>query len=81
VPLRGEGKLRAALDAFGIDELGAPAPPREPAALAQAVHGAVSGIGGAGWNVRDVIESPVRGRRSAVEFLLHAIRARDSPRA
>jgi 23S rRNA (cytidine1920-2'-O)/16S rRNA (cytidine1409-2'-O)-methyltransferase len=62
-------------------ELGAPAPPRESAALAHAVHRAVSGIGGAGWNVRDVIESPVRGRRGAVEFLLHAIRASDSPRA
>lgn len=55
-------------------ELGLAAPPEQPAQLAEAVARAGAGFATAGWDVLAAIESPVRGRRGAVEFLLHARR-------
>jgi 23S rRNA (cytidine1920-2'-O)/16S rRNA (cytidine1409-2'-O)-methyltransferase len=42
------------------------------ARLAEAVHAASDGVTAAGWTVESFFPSPVRGRRGAVEFLLHA---------
>jgi 23S rRNA (cytidine1920-2'-O)/16S rRNA (cytidine1409-2'-O)-methyltransferase len=56
-------------------ELGLANAPREQAVLADAVAAASGGVQPAGWQVLDVVESPVRGRHGAIEFLLYAIRA------
>jgi 23S rRNA (cytidine1920-2'-O)/16S rRNA (cytidine1409-2'-O)-methyltransferase len=53
-------------------ELGRSAPPTTADELEAAVESAVVGVEAAGWEVRGTIESPVRGSRGAVEFLLHA---------
>jgi 23S rRNA (cytidine1920-2'-O)/16S rRNA (cytidine1409-2'-O)-methyltransferase len=55
-------------------ELALPEPPDDPAQLSKAVNRARDGFLAAGWQVRDSIESPVRGRRGSIEFLLHATR-------
>lgn len=55
-------------------ELGLPAPPHDPRQLLQAVEKAREGFLAAGWAVADWIESPVRGGRGSIEFLLHAAR-------
>jgi 23S rRNA (cytidine1920-2'-O)/16S rRNA (cytidine1409-2'-O)-methyltransferase len=55
-------------------ELGLPAPPEDAARLLEALGKARRGFLAAGWRVRGWIESPVRGRRGSVEFLLHAAR-------
>jgi 23S rRNA (cytidine1920-2'-O)/16S rRNA (cytidine1409-2'-O)-methyltransferase len=56
---------------------------RPPAAPAEGLVAAVAGITAAGWRVEDALESPVRGARGAVEFLLWATRpcahAREAP--
>jgi 23S rRNA (cytidine1920-2'-O)/16S rRNA (cytidine1409-2'-O)-methyltransferase len=54
-------------------ELGLPELP-EPARWADAVERAARSIGESGWDVRDVIRSPILGGRGAVEFFLHATR-------
>ena len=46
--------------------------PTEPSQLAEACDRAARSIGEAGWSVRDVIESEVRGNKGAVEFFVHA---------
>lgn len=55
-------------------ELRLPAPPTDPAAVAEAVRRAAAGVAAAGWAVRATMPSPVPGRRGAVEALLHARR-------
>ncbi len=55
-------------------ELALPEPPTDPSALAEAVERAVAGVSAAGWEVRGTCNSPVRGSRGSVEFLLHARR-------
>lgn len=55
-------------------ELHLPRPPRRPEQLHAAVHRAATAITGNGWELVDEIESPVRGRKGAVEFFVHAIR-------
>ena len=52
-------------------ELGLAAPPTERAVLEQAVASAAAGIEDAGWRVVAKIESPERGARGAIEFLIH----------
>jgi 23S rRNA (cytidine1920-2'-O)/16S rRNA (cytidine1409-2'-O)-methyltransferase len=55
-------------------ELGLAEPPRDRASLLEAVGKACHGLAQAGWDPRRWIESPVRGRHGAVEFLLHGER-------
>lgn len=55
-------------------ELGLARPPTAADTLAAALERAVAGIDAAGWRVVAAAESPVRGSRGAVEFLVHAVR-------
>jgi 23S rRNA (cytidine1920-2'-O)/16S rRNA (cytidine1409-2'-O)-methyltransferase len=55
-------------------ELGVGRTPTRAEALAEAVERAAEGIARAGWIVTATMESPVRGTRGSVEFLLHGIR-------
>jgi 23S rRNA (cytidine1920-2'-O)/16S rRNA (cytidine1409-2'-O)-methyltransferase len=55
-------------------ELGLARPPTEPDAVRAAVVRAEAGLDAAGWQPRSAIESPVRGSRGAVEWLVHAVR-------
>ena len=48
--------------------------PTEPADLAEACDRAATAVAGAGWTVLEVIDSPLRGNRGAVEYFLHACR-------
>jgi 23S rRNA (cytidine1920-2'-O)/16S rRNA (cytidine1409-2'-O)-methyltransferase len=50
-------------------------PPSAAADLRAAVDASRTGIEAAGWGVRGTHESPVRGSRGAIEFLLYAVRA------
>jgi 23S rRNA (cytidine1920-2'-O)/16S rRNA (cytidine1409-2'-O)-methyltransferase len=56
-------------------ELGLSAAPTDPGTLRRALSAAASSIERAGWSVAGTMESPVRGSRGAVEFLIHARRA------
>jgi 23S rRNA (cytidine1920-2'-O)/16S rRNA (cytidine1409-2'-O)-methyltransferase len=49
--------------------------PTEPELLARALEAARSGLVAAGWCVVASVESPVRGARGAIEFLVHARRS------
>ena len=53
-------------------ELALGRPPEDAAQLDAAVAAARRGVDDAGWDVLAVSESPTRGGRGAVEFLLHA---------
>ena len=53
-------------------ELALGRPPEDRAQLDAAVTAAREGVENAGWDVLAVSESPTRGGRGAVEFLLHA---------
>lgn len=55
-------------------ELGLATPPADQALLAEAGDAAAAALELCGWRVRGTIESPVRGARGAIEFLLHARR-------
>jgi 23S rRNA (cytidine1920-2'-O)/16S rRNA (cytidine1409-2'-O)-methyltransferase len=55
-------------------ELGLPAPPTGRDRLGEAVARAERGLRAAGWEPAGAIESPVRGARGAIEFLVHARR-------
>jgi 23S rRNA (cytidine1920-2'-O)/16S rRNA (cytidine1409-2'-O)-methyltransferase len=74
------GRVRFASDAdlLGLVkpqfELGRSCPPTAIEDLEAAVEAAIAGIEAAGWAVLGAKESPVRGSRGAVEFLLHATR-------
>jgi len=57
-------------------ELGLDAPPDDEERLAQARQRAADGINACAWTVVADAESPVRGSNGAVEFLMHARRAR-----
>jgi len=57
-------------------ELGLSRSPESVGDLDAAVAAATAGVERAGWAVRGTSMSPVRGSRGAVEFLLHAVRAR-----
>jgi 23S rRNA (cytidine1920-2'-O)/16S rRNA (cytidine1409-2'-O)-methyltransferase len=57
-------------------ELGLPRPPTDPPTLRRAVDVAIEGIEVCPWRLTDRIESPVRGRRGALEFFVHAQRVR-----
>lgn len=56
-------------------ELGLATLPTEPDQLQAAVRHASEGVERMPWKVAGVIDSPVRGGRGAVEFLLHARRS------
>lgn len=56
-------------------ELGLASLPTDPEQLRAAVRHAWDGVERTPWKVTGVIDSPVRGGRGAVEFLLHACRA------
>jgi 23S rRNA (cytidine1920-2'-O)/16S rRNA (cytidine1409-2'-O)-methyltransferase len=74
------GRVRIAADADLLAlvkpqfELGRSRPPTAATELAAAVDAAVAGVRKACWTVRGTTESPVRGSRGAIEFLLHAVR-------
>ncbi len=53
-------------------ELALAEPPTDASMLTAAIARAAAGIEAAGWSIAGTIESPVRGARGAVEFLLHA---------
>lgn len=55
-------------------ELGLGAPPADRDQAASAVALARAGAERCGWEVRETMESPVRGTRGSVEFLIHARR-------
>lgn len=55
-------------------ELGLPAPPADPRQARRALTVAEAGVRAAGWSVLATMESPIRGRRGAQEYLLHARR-------
>ena len=55
-------------------ELGAATAPTDRASLDKATRLASTGIAAAGWEVRDVMDSPVTGSRGAPEMLLWARR-------
>jgi 23S rRNA (cytidine1920-2'-O)/16S rRNA (cytidine1409-2'-O)-methyltransferase len=59
-------------------ELGLASLPTDPDQLEAAVSHAWDGVQRMPWQATGVIDSPVRGGRGAVEFLLHARRARPS---
>jgi 23S rRNA (cytidine1920-2'-O)/16S rRNA (cytidine1409-2'-O)-methyltransferase len=73
------GRVRIAHDADLVVvkpqfELRRSRPPTTAADLTAAVDVAKTGIEAAGWAVRGTLQSPVRGSRGAIEFLLHAVR-------
>ena len=55
-------------------ELGLARPPSDLALLRKALERAAAGFEAAGWRVVETMESPTRGARGAVEFLVHAHR-------
>jgi predicted rRNA methylase YqxC with S4 and FtsJ domains len=59
-------------------ELGLATLPTDPDQLDAAVSHAWDGVQRMPWQATGVIDSPVRGGRGAVEFLLHARRGRPS---
>jgi 23S rRNA (cytidine1920-2'-O)/16S rRNA (cytidine1409-2'-O)-methyltransferase len=56
-------------------ELGLAKPPTKTRQLAEAVERASRGVEQAGWTVAATSESPLRGARGTIEFLLHARRS------
>jgi 23S rRNA (cytidine1920-2'-O)/16S rRNA (cytidine1409-2'-O)-methyltransferase len=56
-------------------ELGLGALPTAQEQLDEAAERAAAGVRRYPWSVRGIMESPVRGNRGAIEFLLHATRA------
>jgi 23S rRNA (cytidine1920-2'-O)/16S rRNA (cytidine1409-2'-O)-methyltransferase len=57
-------------------ELGLAAPPDDPDQRAKALELAVAAFEGTGWRSPQWIESPLTGRRGAIEYLLHLHRGR-----
>jgi 23S rRNA (cytidine1920-2'-O)/16S rRNA (cytidine1409-2'-O)-methyltransferase len=55
-------------------ELGLAAPPSDPASIEEALRRATEGVRSCGWEVVRRMESPIRGRRGALEFFLHSRR-------
>lgn len=52
-------------------ELGLATPPDSPADQVKAVELAVGGFERSGWEFRGAMPSPIRGRRGAIEHLMH----------
>jgi 23S rRNA (cytidine1920-2'-O)/16S rRNA (cytidine1409-2'-O)-methyltransferase len=75
------GRVRFARDADLVGlvkpqfELGRSSAPTTIEELDVAVAAAIERVEAAGWTLRGTMESPVRGSRGAIEFLLHAVRA------
>ena len=80
VPQLARVRLASACDAIALVkpqfELGLARPPEDRERLLEAVRRATDGFDTAGWLVLGTIESPIRGSRGAVEFLVHARRCR-----
>jgi 23S rRNA (cytidine1920-2'-O)/16S rRNA (cytidine1409-2'-O)-methyltransferase len=80
VPQLGRVELAPDADAVALVkpqfELGLARPPEDDERLREAAERARRAFASNGWNVRGVIESPVRGARGSTEFLLHASRRR-----
>jgi 23S rRNA (cytidine1920-2'-O)/16S rRNA (cytidine1409-2'-O)-methyltransferase len=55
-------------------ELHLGAAPTDPGSLARAVRQAATAIARSGWRVAGAMQSPVRGARGTIEFLIHAHR-------
>jgi 23S rRNA (cytidine1920-2'-O)/16S rRNA (cytidine1409-2'-O)-methyltransferase len=55
-------------------ELGLPSPPADEASIQEAVRRASDAVAAAGWEVRQAVESPIRGSRGAIEWFLHGRR-------
>jgi 23S rRNA (cytidine1920-2'-O)/16S rRNA (cytidine1409-2'-O)-methyltransferase len=70
-------ELAAGADLLGLVkpqfELGLPDQPTSRDQLEAAVEAAVAGVERAGWQLEGTMESPVRGSRGSIEFLLHAV--------
>jgi len=49
--------------------------PAEPGQRAKAVEMAVAAFESAGWRAPQAVQSPLRGRRGAIEYLIHLRRA------
>jgi 23S rRNA (cytidine1920-2'-O)/16S rRNA (cytidine1409-2'-O)-methyltransferase len=75
-----EGRVDLAADADLLAvvkpqfELALPESPRSPRQLSEALERARAGATRAGWRTVGATESPIRGSRGSVEFLLHARR-------
>lgn len=73
-------RIRLAPDAEAIAlvkpqfELGLAEAPSDCQRLAQAVAQARAAFEAGGWTVEQAMESPIRGARGAVEYLMHARR-------
>jgi 23S rRNA (cytidine1920-2'-O)/16S rRNA (cytidine1409-2'-O)-methyltransferase len=59
-------------------ELGLPSPPEDEASIEEAVRRASEAVAEAGWKLQGAVESPIRGSRGAVEWLLHGKRPADA---
>jgi 23S rRNA (cytidine1920-2'-O)/16S rRNA (cytidine1409-2'-O)-methyltransferase len=57
-------------------ELGLPHPPTDPSVLAASLDRARRGLEACDWRVLASMRSPVRGSRDAIEYLIHARRAK-----
>jgi 23S rRNA (cytidine1920-2'-O)/16S rRNA (cytidine1409-2'-O)-methyltransferase len=55
-------------------ELGLPSPPTDEASIQDAVQRASRAVTESGWEIQGAVESPIRGSRGAVEWLLHGRR-------
>jgi 23S rRNA (cytidine1920-2'-O)/16S rRNA (cytidine1409-2'-O)-methyltransferase len=62
-----------------MSELGLGQLPTDRAELEDACSRAVAGVDAAGWDVLDVIESPMVGSRGAIEFFVHGRRRAPEP--
>jgi 23S rRNA (cytidine1920-2'-O)/16S rRNA (cytidine1409-2'-O)-methyltransferase len=55
-------------------ELGLASPPEGEESIREAVERASTAVTEAGWEVRQAVESPIRGSRGAIEWFLHGRR-------
>jgi 23S rRNA (cytidine1920-2'-O)/16S rRNA (cytidine1409-2'-O)-methyltransferase len=55
-------------------ELGLASPPEDEESIREAVERASTAVTEAGWEVRQAVESPIRGSRGAIEWFLHGRR-------
>ena len=55
-------------------ELGLASPPEDEESIREAVERAGTAVTEAGWEVRQAVESPIRGSRGAIEWFLHGRR-------
>jgi 23S rRNA (cytidine1920-2'-O)/16S rRNA (cytidine1409-2'-O)-methyltransferase len=78
VPQLGRVQIGAGADAIALVkpqfELGLARPPTDEHRLREAVRRAQTAFLDCGWVVRGTLQSPVRGTRGAIEYLIHARR-------